>query len=402
MKVLVVDSEIPLPLNSGKRIRTYNLLAPLAKDNEIFFLCRSFENIQNDLDRFEECGIKTIVVNDPVRKKDGFGFYAALALNMASRLPYSVTSHCSLTFRKRLAGLLETEHFDLIHCEAVHYLPSIPSSGIPVLVDAHNVEATLWERYYLNEKNPVKKGYTYLQWKKMQSFERSFLARAAHIIAVSENDRTAISKWTGRCSVVENGVDLDYFAPSDREAAPCSLVFCGALDWRPNIDGITWFLENVWPLVIRKYPQTTLTLVGRNPIPALKNVVQSRQGVTLVGTVDDVRPYVQGSAIVVVPLRIGGGSRLKILEAMAMGKPVVSTSVGAEGLEVANEEHILLAEAPTQFAAAIFRLMEDQGLRLRLRLAGRELASKRYGWKRLSERLGVLWSQIGANLPAGY
>jgi polysaccharide biosynthesis protein PslH len=396
MKVLVIDEEIPFPPNSGKRIRTYNLLAPLAARHEIVFVCRYHEGAENDRHGFERCGIKPIVVPDPIPKKSGPNFYASLARNIVSKYPYVVASHYSRILRQKVSELLDNGHFDLIHCEWTPYLVNVPRCNIPLVVDAHNVESTIWRRYFLNEKNPVRKMYIYLQSKKMERFEGTFLASASRVIAVSENDRAEVIRWQGKCSVIENGVDIDYFCPNGSAAVPHSLVFCGGLDWRPNVDAVIYFLDEIWPIVSKNYPRCTLTLVGRNPVPNQLEYVLRAKGVRLTGTVADVRPYIRNSSVVIVPLRIGSGSRLKILEAFAMGKPVVSTSVGAEGLRVRDEQEILLADTPDKFAERVSRLFEDNRLGDRLGREGRRLVEKEYQWKMLSEKLESLWQETTA------
>jgi sugar transferase (PEP-CTERM/EpsH1 system associated) len=397
MRVLAVDEEIPFPLNSGKRIRTFNLLKHLARRHEIVFVCRQHEGIgETDKQGFENAGIKAIIVPHQVCKKSGTGFYLALLGNLFSRFPYSVSSHYSVQLVAALQELVDGDRFDLIHCEWTPYavnLRSLPS--LPSVVVAHNVEAKIWHRSFQVEANPLKKGYIYLQWKKMEAFERDAFSYFTRVIAVSEEDRLSIAQTQpeDRVVVVENGVDTEYFNPSGMASKRNSLVFTGAMDWRPNVDSMLYFLDEIWPMVVKEFPDSTLTIVGRNPAEVLRRKVANLASVQVTGTADDVRPYVEEASVYIVPLRIGGGSRLKILEALSMCKPVVSTSIGAEGLDLMNDCEILIADEPAKFVGAIARLFRDSVLRGRLGSAGRSLVEKRYQWKTLARKLEDVWQE---------
>lgn len=389
---MVIDEEVPYPLNSGKRIRTFNLLVPLADRHEITFVCRRHEG--SDSRSLEPFGIRTVVVDHPIRRKSGAFFYAALLRNLFSQYPYSVASHRSPVLTETIENLHREKPFDLVHCEWTPY--AVNMGGLwraSSVVDAHNVESLIWERNWAVETQPIRKAFVRLQWQRMIEFEKHFLRRFSRVIAVSEPDRKAMAQWVdpGKIDIVDNGVDTRYFTPSGLQQKPCSMIFTGSLDWRPNVDAMLFFLEEIWPLIRAAHPEASIAIVGRNPMAALKKKASGMPGVTLAGTVDDVRPYIEAAQVYIVPLRVGGGSRLKILEAMAMEKAVVSTAVGAEGLEVQAGENILTADTPAEFAAAVTSLFEDAGLRERLGAAGRKLVTARYEWRSLSAKLGKVW-----------
>jgi polysaccharide biosynthesis protein PslH len=393
MRVLIIDEEVPYPLNSGKRLRTFHLLAPLAARHEITFVCRRHEG--SDSQSLDSFGIRTVVVNHPIRKKTGPIFYAALFHNLFSKYPYTVSSHRSPLLTDAIETLHREKPFDLVHCEWTPYAVNLGRLWqIPSVVDAHNVESMIWKRNYEIEEHPLRKAFFRLQWQKMLRYERLTLPRFSRAIAVSAPDRAVMSGWVepGRIDIVDNGVDTEYFKPSGVRPTPHSMVFTGSLDWRPNVDAMLYFLESIWPIIRGSYPEATIAIVGRNPMDALREKSVGLPGVDLVGTVDDVRPYMARAEVVVVPLRVGGGSRLKILEAMAMEKAVVSSGVGAEGLEVADGENILMADSPTAFATAVGRLFEERELRQRLEAAGRKLAQRRYEWSSLSRKLEQVWA----------
>lgn len=397
MRILVVDEEIPFPLNSGKRLRTFNLLKHLALRHEIIFVCRQHEATETtDRQALEQVGIKTVVAPHLIPKKEGFKFYLALFANLFSKYPYSVSSHYSKQLIDIIRHAMQKNLFDLIHCEWTPYAVNLrPFLPVPSVVVAHNVEAMIWQRNFEVEPNLLKKWYIYFQWKKMERFERNSFSLFTRTVAVSEQDKGVIAQWIpeDQIDVVQNGVDVDYFKPSDIPEKPHSLVFTGAMDWRPNVDCMLYFLDEIWPLVLQSFPDSTLTIAGRRPMDALKKHVVNTRSVVLTGTVDDIRTFIEKASIYIVPLRVGGGSRLKILEAFSMYKPVVSTSVGAEGLEVMPGRDLLLADDPQSFAAAIGRLFQDADLRKRLGFSGRVLVEKNYQWKVLSEKLEKTWEK---------
>jgi len=395
MHILVVDEEVPYPLNSGKRIRTFNLLAPLAARHDITFVCRWREGFKSSsLDPF---GIHTVVVDDPTSKNSGPSLYAALFANLFSRYPYSVTSHRSKLMIRTIAQQFTHKRFDLIHCEWTPYLINLlPFMPFPSVVDAHNVETEIWRRNCQIERHPLKKMFIRLQWQKMQRFEQKALPLFSRVIAVSEPDRAFIARWAKpeQVEIISNGVDTGYFKPAGWQQKPFSMVFTGSLDWRPNVDAILYFLDGIWPLIRASHPEASFTIVGRRPTDVLKDKAGGMPGIMLTGTVDDVRPYMEEAQVYVVPLRVGGGSRLKILEALSMKKAVVSTSVGAEGLDVCAGENILTADAPAEFAAAVSRLYRESALRERLGTSGRRLVESRYEWQSLSKILEQLWFAV--------
>lgn len=395
MRVLVVDEEIPYPLNTGKRLRTYNLLKHLATRHKIVFVCRQHENEQGShAEALKKIGIKPVVVPHTIRKKAGLKFYLALIANLFSRLPYSVSSHYSLPFEDKIKQLLSSKRFDIIHCEWTPYAVNLGSVlPFPSVVDAHNVEAQIWKRNYEVEKNPLVKAFIYLQWKKMARFEENAFPKFTKIISVSKEDQAVISNWVDKAhiEVVQNGVDIEYFRSSGKTEKPFSMVFTGSMDWRPNVDGILYFLSDIWPGIKATFPESRVIIVGRNPMQVLKDRIKKETSVTLTGTVDDVRPFVEEALVYIVPLRVGGGSRLKILEALSMKKAVVSTSVGAEGLELQSGKDLIIADSPHDFKEAVTRLFKDEKLRKDLGKAGKTVVEEKYQWKAISKRLEKIW-----------
>ncbi len=393
LHVVIVDEELPYPLNSGKRIRTMGLLQRLARRHRLTYVCHrnaDEEEAFRAVEYFAAVGIRTLVVDRPVPPKSGPRFYARLAANLLSSLPYSVSSHTSQPLIETLHELARTEPIDLWHCEWTPYAQSLRTLPGRRVVMAHNVESVIWQRYYENETNPLKRWYIARQWRKFIRFERDVLQQAECTIAVSQLDADRFREEFGlsRVSVVDNGVDTDYFHPRTTPRDLNEILFLGSLEWRPNLDGVAQLLERVFPRVRQACPQTKLLLVGRNPPGWLRRL--SVPGVEVHADVEDVRPFLARAGLLVVPLRIGGGSRLKILEALAMATPVVSTRIGAEGLHL-DETHLTSVEEIDELPAAILTTLSDPQRAQQQAHAGRRRVVERYDWESLADRLEQLW-----------
>ena len=395
MRVLVIDEEFPYPLDSGKRIRSYQLLSRLTARCKLHYLAYGTAHSEG-FSALERAGISPRPVAAELPAQSGPGFYLRLLANLFSRYPYIVSRHYSRLFQNHLRAAVAEIQPDLILCEWTPYAVFASNIiDIPHVIVAHNIEHRIWQRYYEYEESALKKWYIGRQAPKVATFEREAFGRADGAVAVSKSEADEIRSMNDRLkvAVVENGVDLDYFAPSpDRENAE-ALVFVGAMHWRPNQDAVIFFVEEILPRIRQHRPDVTFTIVGQGPPPHIQKL-DSRPGVRVTGRVEDVRPYVGAAAVYVVPLRIGGGTRLKILEALAMKKAVVATSVGAEGLEVVDDRHLLLADSADSFAEQVLRLLEDAALRRGLGDAGRRLVEERYGWDRLADKLYEYLSEL--------
>ncbi len=388
MKIIVTDEEFPYPPNTGKRIRSFNLLKRLARHHHLQYLAYGKENSES-YKIFKQLDMHPIAVKPQVPSKSGPIFYFRLLFNLLSKHPYIVSSHYSSQFRKKLEELILEGKPDLIICEWTPYAVFVRDiKDIKRLIVAHNIETDIWKRYYDNEKNIVKKWYIGIQKEKLERFERTAFKYADGATAVSAIDADQIHSFNHQLpvKVIDNGVDLNYFQSGHPFPAGKKLVFVGTMDWRPNQDAVKYFVDDILPLVRNKIPDIEAVFVGRNP-PSFISALNEREGVTVTGSVDDIRPYIEESMVYIVPLRIGGGTRLKILDALAMEKAVVSTSVGAEGLNVTDGKDILLADTPENFAEKIERLINDRDLAEKLGIKGRQLVEQQYGWDRLAERL---------------
>ncbi|WP_319583452.1 glycosyltransferase family 4 protein [uncultured Pseudodesulfovibrio sp.] len=390
MKVLVVDEELPWPLNTGKRLRTYNLLLRMQREHELHLVCHG------EADTLPGCpNVVVHPVASPVVAQHGAKFYSALLANLWSPDPYVVQRHSSKGMRKTIADLVASEAFDLVHCEWTPYTVNLLEvlEAYPSVLSTHNVEALIWKRLWEREPNPLKKSYIWLQWKKMEKYE----ARAVHlydkVMCVSDEDKQCIVGEFDcpHVTVVPNGVDEQYFAPDAGDEMKNSMVFTGSMDWRPNQDAVNYFVNDIFPLIREALPTASFTIVGRFPPEDMTRKWQRVEGVTVTGTVDDVRTYIARSSLYVVPLRIGGGSRLKILEALSMRKRVLSTTVGAEGLKLDSGQHLMLEDSAEGFARMAVNMLSSPSEFEHLADNGMQRVLSMYTWDSIATVMNDVW-----------
>jgi glycosyltransferase involved in cell wall biosynthesis len=403
LHVAVLDEELAFPLNSGKRIRTWNLLSRAAERHRITVLChRNADTLEAEdaAQAYRDAGMDVIVVPRSVPRKEGPAFYARLAGNLFSALPYSVETHTSPALAQAIRDLDESDPPDVWHVEWTPYAQVLKDGlgrklkRVPWVVTAHNVESVIWQRYAETEANPVKRWYVRRQESKFTTFERWAYANATRSIAVSECDaKVMLSRFAAReVDVIDNGVDVSRFRPQrDVERDAGNILFLGSLDWRPNLDAARLLLDVIFPQVRKQVPTATLSLVGRNPPDWLRERTAATAGAKLHANVGDVRPFIHTCGLMAVPLRIGGGSRLKILEALATATPVVSTKIGAEGLHLMPDRHLTIVESELQMAEAIIAAIDDPELARDRAEDGRRVVAKRYDWNPLALKLGECW-----------
>jgi glycosyltransferase involved in cell wall biosynthesis len=408
LHVVLVDEELPYPPVTGKRIRTYNLVARAARRHRLTYVCHRNADV-NEVgparQHFESLGIRTVVVDRPVPPRSGLGLYARLAANLFSALPYSVTSHTSRPLIAALRNIAEREVVDLWHCEWTPYAQAVRDIPGRRVVMAHNVESVIWQRYYQTETNPLRRWYIGKQYRKYLRFERDILATTDLTIAVSDLDAERFRRDLGvrRVDVVDNGVDTRLFVPTNNSTTrePATVLFMGSLEWRPNLDGVAQLVDHVFPAVRQQVPEARLLLVGRNPPPWLRKLADSHPGgdIELHANVPDVRPFLARAGMLVVPLRIGGGSRLKILEALSASVPVVSTRIGAEGLHLAPEQHLSVVEDIADLPEAIVHAIRAPQKAQAIAEVGRRQVLRLYDWEVLADRLVSLWQGVAGSSP---
>jgi glycosyltransferase involved in cell wall biosynthesis len=391
VRILWVKAGKLLPVDTGGKIRSYNVLKHLARAHQVTLLTyyggardSAYEvAIQNEFP-----GAQTI-------------FTAALDSTLAQSaqylrrlfqpVPFAVSKFTHARVRHSVSDLLSGGVVDVAVCDFLSASQNFPRAlPTPTVLFQHNVETALWRRMASTESNLIKRLAYRIEAAKMERQERSALGRFRHIVAVSEHDRELMLQMNQRCtiSVVPTGVDTEKYAVAPpAQAEPPRIVFTGSMDWEPNIDAIIYFCEQIFPRVLSNYPKAVFQIVGRNPHPKVKRLASDSVHVT--GTVPSVADYLHDATVVIVPLRIGGGTRLKIFEAMAVGKAMVSTSVGAEGLSVQSGRDLILADSPTEFADAILLLVRDNAIRREYEHAAAKLAAQ-FDWSHIAMKFAYV------------
>jgi polysaccharide biosynthesis protein PslH len=398
MNVVIVDGDVSYPPTSGKRLRTLNLILPLARRHHLTYIARgdgNAETTRQAIDFLTGQGIETCIVDDPIPSKKGLGFYARLAANLFSSLPYSASSHIRPKMRQAVIDHARTHAVDLWQVEWVGYLYCL--TGVPgkIVLQAHNVDTLLWQRFHEAEHNPLKRWFIRQQWRKFERLERQGYHAVHRVVAVSPDDAAlAREKFSiDHIDVVDNGVDVGYFGDVSPQPDSRSILYLGALDWRPNLDALRLLLDRIFPGVQAKVGQAQMHVVGRHPPDWLRQRVLGLTGVELHADVPDVRPYLAASAVMAVPLRIGGGSRLKILEALACGLPVVSSRVGAEGLALRPGQDYTLADTPEEMIEALANCLRQPERARAQASQGKQTVCRRYDWPMLADRLERVWER---------
>jgi sugar transferase (PEP-CTERM/EpsH1 system associated) len=383
--VLQFAPRTPWPLDTGAKLRNYHLARVLAMQTRILLL--AFGDQQNDTSALEKVYQRIVTVPRPPAYS-----FAKVLRGAVGRTPLPLLNYTTDQMMKALARVLAENDFDVMQVESIHlmnYLPVIRAArGRPLIVcDWHNIESDLMSQYAEREQSVARKTYARRTARLMNEFEMKALNEFDAHIMVSEQDAQRLRRMNPRARifVIENGVDVSHYA-TEESGRKTRIVFVGSMDYHANIDGAIYFGRQVWPTVRAKKPELVFTIVGRDPSPEVRDL-SSIDGVEVTGSIDDVRPFYREAIAAVVPLNVGGGSRLKILEAMAAGVPVVSTTLGAQGLDVNDGENILLTDGPGQTAEAVNRIIGDHELRTRLIYGGYTLVRKRYDWSTLGAKL---------------
>ena len=390
MHILWIKTELLHPVDKGGRIRTYNMLRALRRDHRVTYVTLDDGAAAPDaVERAAEYADELVRVPFRTAPKRSPRFYAELLANAFSRIPYAVAKYRSAPLRRAILDLVSRGDVDVVVCDFLAPSLNVPERlPVPTVLFQHNVEAMIWRRHAEVARGAVARRYFREQWRRMEAFERAECRRFDHVIAVSPEDRDTFRNAYGVTDAtdVPTGVDVEFFRPAGGIARePRDLVFTGSMDWLPNEDGILWFVDEILPRIRARIPGASLTIVGRNPPVRIRAFAARDSLVRVTGTVADVRPFIERAAVFVVPIRIGGGTRLKIFEAMAMERAVVSTAVGAEGLPVTCGEHVLLADEPQAFANAVVSLLEAPDRAARIGASAAQLVRASFGWGRVAD-----------------
>jgi glycosyltransferase involved in cell wall biosynthesis len=407
MKTLWVNSNFMHPTTKGGQIRTLEMLRHLHRWHEIHYVAIANPAQPEGPARAHEYSYKSYPFPYRVPSKASPAFYAELVRGLFSATPVAVERFHPPGMRAFLEDLIRKERFD---CAVVDHLA--PTSYFPDLPHAiffqHNVETVIWRRHLEHASNLLRRAYFKLQADRMYRYERRVSQASGHIVAVSQTDADEMRRLfdVTRVTEIPTGVNIEYFRPPGTDLSvprrvlcaawgvpsgpgsvpgfAADLVFVGSMDWLPNVDGVLYFVREILPLIRRARPETTLAIVGRTPPPKIAQLAAADPLIQVTGTVPDIRPYLWSSAVAIVPLRIGGGTRLKIYEAMAAQIPVVSTTIGAEGLSVNPPHDIRLADTPAHFAAQCLEFLTSPELRARHSRAAWEMVNANYSWEQVA------------------
>jgi|SoiMethySBSTD1v2_1073268.scaffolds.fasta_scaffold225650_2 glycosyltransferase involved in cell wall biosynthesis len=389
MKILWVNSNFMHPTNKGGSIRTLEMLRHLHARHEIHYAAIEQPQYPEGPDRVGEYSTRSYSVRETIPERRSAAFAWQVLRGLASPLPLNMQRFESPRLGRLLGDVMRRERFDRVICDHL-----TPASYLPGLSDAflfqHNVETVIWRRHVQHARDPLRRAYFGMQARKMFNFERRVCRTVRHIVAVSAIDAQNMRDYFGVSNISEipTGVNIEFHAPPPPpDVKPfADLAFVGSMDWLANIDGVTWFVDEVLPIIRRKRPDCSLAIIGRSPPPAIQQMAERDPRIFVTGTVPDIRPYLWGSAVSIVPLRIGGGTRLKIYESMASRVPVVSTRVGAEGLELDPRDTGRLGDTADEFAAACVELLDAPAERARIAANAWQMVNDRFSWFQVARR----------------
>jgi len=399
MRVLWLTPSLPCP-TTGNRVRQFNLIKQLSREHRFTVLSFVYDFEAGYADSLRPYCADVVAL--PLYPARPLGRWRNCLRSWRRLLfdpgPGHIQIYPMPRLRRELDRLLAGQAFDLIHVETLHPAQLVDRALVRrTLLAEQNIESAIQGRRFTQAGRPLSRFREWVEWRKLLRYETAQLRRFPVVVTVSEADAAqgqSLAPGTP-IHVVPNGVDVGWFAPpAGHDPAPRhGLLFAGTMHYGPNVDGALYFCREIWPLIRQAQPDATLVIAGARPGPEVL-ALGALPGVTVTGFVEDMRPYLWGAAVSVVPLRNGGGTRLKILEAMAAGSPVVSTSIGAEGLDIADDENIVLADRPELFADEVVRLLRNSERRDRLRANGRRLVEQRYDWRAIAPRLEAAYASL--------
>ena len=384
MKLLWVNPHFLHPTTKGGQIRTLEMMRHLNRWHEIHYVALENPSEPEGLARSAEYCAKAYPIPHALPRRGSAAFVAQAAANLLDPLPLAITRYRSALMKSEVTRLLSIGNFDRLVCDFLFSAPNVPALSQALLFQ-HNVETTIWDRHLANARSAPARAFFRIQRNRMSRYEGEVCRQAAHVVAVSSQDaqRFRTLFQAKRVSEVPTGVDVPSFTPPKQQSCEhkADLVFVGSMDWLPNIDGCNYFVREILPLIRQKRPNCTVGIVGRSPGSGILEMARADSRVLVSGTVPDIRPYFWGSSVSIVPLRIGGGTRLKIFEAMAAQTPIVSTTIGAEGLPIVPGHNLYLADTPESFAQRCLELLDSEEKRKQIAQNAFEMVASQFSWE---------------------
>ena len=403
MKVLFLSQIVPYPPHGGVLQRGYNIIREIARNHEIHLLAFVHPEIltsqslidqsRQELQKF----CRTIDYFPLWPKKSLVHKLAALVLGGVYPGPFSELAHRSTSFRNRMCELLGEQEIDLVHYDTIglarykNFAPNTPS-----VITHHNVESNLMARRSEVERSAPARWYVARQARLLRESESTESARFDCNVMMSATDEADLKAMAPEVhtAIVPNGVDTEYFQPSHVEVEP-AIIYTGGMNMFANEDAVLYMLKEMWMRIKQAIPNVHFYVIGQDPTKEILEYAKKDDAVTVTGFVEDIRPYVARSAVYVVPIRVGGGTRLKVLDALAQGKAIVSTSVGCEGINVTNGGDIRIEDNPVEFADRTIELLKDSDMRLALGQKARQLAVEEYSWEKIGKVLDGVYQDVG-------
>lgn len=395
MKILFLSPTVPFPLTDGGRIRVFNLLKQIAEKSDITLLALETQPTDEEgVAELQQLGVQVhLVPNAPTLPRVSL---RTLINAFHRQQPITVSRYDLPAYRQKFRELLATEDYDLVHYEMFHTAQFHTETDLPGVLSQQNVDSEIWRRLCSETANPFYKFVYWTQQRAFQRYERVLSPKFDVVTCTSDIDAIVFQQHCAEdaIAIIPNGVDVTHFQPDFTTESPAHLIYIGSMDWYPNEDAVAFFADEILPSIQSEVSDVRFSIVGGNPSARVEKLAE-RDGVIVTGRVPEIKPYFAEATVFVVPLRIGSGTRLKILEALAMGKAIVSTSVGAEGLDLKDGEEIFIADEPKPFAEAVTRLLTDPALRRRIGANGRARVEKDYDWRSIGEKLHRLYTEIG-------
>lgn len=396
LKILFLSNRIPFPVKDGQSRRTYNILKGLAQKNEVHFLSLYEEEADSKIIEHFESFCKYVEVLPSPPKKISIFMVLRILRSLISQDPYTIWRHYSRPFMKRIQELANNRKFDLIHCDILPLAYTLRNiKGIPCTLTDHDVSYLKALRISEQARGLSLKLFLQHESRKLKKFESKIFEQVHVGITVSSLDKAILLDLCPKANVmvIENGVDINHFTPS-KTMDQRSLVWVGGFGYAPNREAIHYFLERIYPLIKKEVPEVMLNLIGNGVTEKIKNFSSHDPSIKIFGYVDDPIPHIQRATVFIAPILSGSGTRLKILEAMAAGKAVVSTTVGCEGIEGIEKIHYLTADKPADFAKCVTDILTNPKLRQQLGVNARKLAIQKYDWETIVDKINKTYEDL--------
>jgi glycosyltransferase involved in cell wall biosynthesis len=403
LNILWISHLIPYPPKGGVLQRSYNLIKEVAKHHNVHLLAfnqRALLSPGRDMDEAvaalgKIC--KSVKVLSIPTEGEKYGRYLSYLKSMFTPQAFTISWLQSTEMEKLIEGRLKAFKIDVVHFDTISLAPfSYSIGGCKKVLNHHNIESTMMIRRARKEPNIFNKAYMYLEGYKIRSYETQVCKSFDVNITCSRQESERLLNQTPQLKIEEipNGVDLDYFYPLNLKKMDHSLIFAGGMNWYPNRDAMLFFTDKVWPLLKKEIPDIKMTVIGQDPPQKLKNLARNDKNFIVTGFVDDVRPYIDQATVYVCPIKDGGGTKLKILDALAMGKAIVADPVSCEGIDVVDGESVLFTEIPDDYVKSIKRLFDDGALLQKLGNNGRNLILEKYSFINIGRKLSRLYETI--------